>query len=169
MRKFYNDLKRGKKAEAIVKDIFEKMKLEVEDISNDYEEYGKKGDLIISNGRGSKIYLDVKDDLIISKTHNVFVEESIYRWSTGTYSEGWRYAEYDFLGVLSRPEEKLYIINFKRLKKKIEKNEDCTYKEINNQAENATITGYTIPLKKLEEDGILIQTIKYADDKIVLE
>ena len=119
MTNFNKELFKAATAENIAKEVLGQFEFEVEDLTEEWKEYGKKGDFRLTL-KGKSIYIDIKDDKIINKTQNIFIEKEIHRLNKGIDEKGWYYANYDLLGIMSREDNVLYIVNFKLLKKKIE-------------------------------------------------
>lgn len=143
---FQHNVEVAKTAEGIAKEILEKhTKKTIVDVSRDPECY-HKGDLLV----GEKTYIDVKDDTLIHKTGNVFVE-TLKIWPSGAVTNGWVTSQYNYLAIVSQPDQKFYLIDFKALKQ-------C-YKQIGrfvkaNNGDNIT-QGYVCSLKKLRDKGVV--------------
>lgn len=163
MSSFGNELYKAKYAENIAKKILDQSNSEVEDLTNEWEKYGKMGDFRLTMN-GQVRYIDIKDDKVIHRTKNVFVEKKMYRWLTGKHEDGWYYADYHFLGIVSRKDSMFYIIDFKMLKKKIELN-TITHKEklIKNSEEKVITTAYIISLDDIKKCRCPMIEIKYDD------
>lgn len=154
---FYEDLAHAKKAEGIVLDILRNCTDEYDfvDVSND-EYYWHKGDIIIDDN----IFLDVKDDGVIHRTGNLLAEHRVKYGST--WAEGFmQNAEYDFVGYLSQPDNILYILDFNLWKKYYLKR---SQKHIFIPHVGQTTDAYLMSLKRAKELGIVLFTIKYAEE-----
>lgn len=87
-----------------------------EDVS-DLVEYRHKGDIKATClATGQEIFIDVKDDSVIGSSRNVLCEEENFWKETGIYTDGFMYSDYDYLAIVSQPERKIYVIDFKILK-----------------------------------------------------
>ena len=114
---FKTDLVKGHRAEHIVKEVFTALtdKYTFEDVANNPSCY-HKGDILATAADGRKIYIEVKNDEVIHKTSNVLCEEEVYYKDSDYYKDGFMYNDYEIFCVVSEPERKIYVIDFKVLK-----------------------------------------------------
>lgn len=115
-------------------------------------EYQHKGDIGVLDLSNSKVhYIEVKDDSRIAQTHNVLCEEAVYYHESDTEVKGNMYSDYEYYCVVSQQEQKLYIIDFKGLKK-IYRN--YTRKLIPH--EEQTTIAFLVPLGDLRKQNMII-------------
>ena len=114
---FKTDLVRGHRAEQIVKDVFTALTNDYtfEDVSNTPSCY-HKGDILATAANGKQTYIEVKNDSRIAETKNVLCEEEVYMYDGDYYNKGSMYSDYEIYCVVSEPEHKIYVFDFKILK-----------------------------------------------------
>lgn len=150
---FYRDLAEAKKTEELVRDVLSGLTFNYTFKPTDNEH---KGDIIATDWYGNKHYIEVKDDSRIYKTHNVLCEEEVY-FHEGDYTQpGNFYSDYEIYCVVSRPERKIYVIDFKKLHDNYKKGE---YKVVPHAYQ--TTYCYLCSLGKIKQWGALIDTIEY--------
>lgn len=117
---FYSDLEKAKTGEAITLSVLQHTTDEYvfDDVSED-EEYYYRGDIrATDNDWGlDEFYLDVKMDSRIADTGNILCEEKVYFKESGTYSKGNMKSDYDYLAIISVDAQRIFIIDFPKLKK----------------------------------------------------
>ena len=154
---FKTDLVKGHRAELIVKDVFTSLtdKYTFTDVSNNPSCY-HKGDLLATAADGREIYIEVKNDEVIHKTKNILCEEEVYYREADYFRDGNMYSDYQIYCIVSEPERKIYVIDFKVLKQHYKSGE---FKLIRHpQQESYT---YLLSLGLLNKYGGLIDTITY--------
>lgn len=114
---FDSDLSKGKRAEKIVREVFSALtdKYTFTDVSND-PYYYHKGDIIATAADGRQIMIEVKNDEVIYKSGNVLCEEEVFYKQDGYSKQGFMYNDYEVYCVVSEPERKIYVLDFKILK-----------------------------------------------------
>lgn len=130
----------------------------------DKVECRKKGDISAWNIlNDSRIYIDVKSDSSIHRTNNIWVEESIFRVDNDRFEEGWIYAEYDYIAIISQTAKTIYIVDFKVLQQKYQ---DVNHKhiEIFMPKEKAYLNAYLINVDTAIFQDIIIEKIIYNED-----
>lgn len=154
---FKADLAKGHKAEQIVKDVFTSLtdKYEFTDVSN-IPQFYNKGDLLATAADGRQIMIEVKNDEVIYKTGNVLCEEEVYYKDADYFKDGYMYSDYEIYCVVSEPERKIYIIDFKILKSIYSKGEN---KIINHYAQYSDV--YLVPIGFIKQNGGLIDVVEY--------
>lgn len=154
---FKADLAKGHKAEQIVKDVFTSLtdKYEFTDVSN-IPQFYNKGDLLATAADGRQIMIEVKNDEVIYKTGNILCEEEVYYKDADYFKDGYMYSDYEIYCVVSEPERKIYIIDFKILKSIYRKGEN---KIINHYAQYSDV--YLVPIGFIKQNNGLIDTITY--------
>lgn len=152
---FKNDLEKGKEAEQLVADYLVASGYDVEDVSNNPLHY-YQGDLRITLTSGQQIYVDVKDDTRIADTGNILCEDEVYYKDINAYGSGNMKSNYDFIAVVSKSEQKIYWLNFSKLKEIYKRGE---YKIINHF--DQTTYCYLLPLHRAKQWGALIAATKY--------
>ena len=154
---FKTDLVKGHRAEQVVKDVFTSLtdKYTFQDVSNN-PSYYHKGDLLATAADGRQIMIEVKNDEVIYKTGNVLCEEEVYYKDADYFKDGYMYSDYEIYCVVSEPERKIYVIDFKVLKSIYRKGEE---KIINHYAQYSDV--YLVPLGFIKQNGGLIDIIEY--------
>lgn len=154
---FKTDLVKGHRAEQVVKDVFTSLtdKYTFTDVSNN-PSYYHKGDLLALAADGRQIFIEVKNDEVIHKTGNVLCEEEVYYKEADYFKDGYMYSGYEIYVVVSEPERKIYIIDFKVLKSIYRKGEN---KIINHYAQYSDV--YLVPIGFIKQNGGLIDVIEY--------
>lgn len=154
---FKTDLVKGHRAEQVVKDVFTSLtdKYTFTDVSNN-PSYYHKGDLLALAADGRQIFIEVKNDEVIHKTGNVLCEEEVYYKEADYFKDGYMYSDYEIYVVVSEPERKIYIIDFKVLKSIYRKGEN---KIINHYAQYSDV--YLVPIGFIKQNGGLIDVIEY--------
>lgn len=154
---FKTDLVKGKRAERIVKEVFTSLtdKYTFTDVSNN-PSYYHKGDLLALAADGRQIFIEVKNDEVIHKTKNVLCEEEVYYKEADYYKDGFMHSDYQIYCVVSEPECRIYVIDFKVLKEIYKKGE---FKHINHYAQFSDV--YLLSLGILKKYGGLIDIIEY--------
>ena len=154
---FKADLAKGHKAEQIVKDVFTSLtdKYEFTDVSN-IPQFYNKGDILATAADGRQIMIEVKNDEVIYKTGNVLCEEEVYYKDADYFKDGYMYSDYEIYCVVSEPESKIYIIDFKILKSIYRKGEN---KIINHYAQYSDV--YLVPIGFIKQNGGLIDVVEY--------
>ena len=154
VKNFYRDLEKSyKSVEQVINTL--------QSLTFDYVffptglEYQHKGDIGVLDLNNSKVhYIEVKDDSRIAQTHNVLCEETVYYHESGEEVKGNMYSDYEYYCVVSQQEQKLYMIDFKKLKK-IYRN----YKRKLIPHEEQTTDAFLVPLGDLRKQGAVIAEI----------
>ena len=154
---FNTDLVKGNRAEQIVKDVFTSLtdKYTFEWVG-DNPTYYHKGDIIATAADGRQIMIEVKNDEVIHKTRNVLCEEEVYMKEADYFTPGYMFRDYEIYCVVSEPERKIYVIDFKVLKEHYKYGE---FKRINHFDQFSDV--YLYPLGNLKRYGGLIEVVEY--------
>lgn len=158
LKDFKKDLVIGKRAEKIVLDKLSSLTTDYNftDVSRDYIYYDI-GDIRATNKKtGKDLYIEVKNDSRIAETHNVLCEREVYYESTGKYKLGNMSCCGDIYIIVSESERKLYILDYKLLRKNYRKGIE---KKIRHSQQ--TTYGYLCELALIKEWGALLYTIDY--------
>ena len=83
-------------------------------------------------------------------------EEEVFYSSTGNYVEGNMYSNYETYCVVSQDKKKIYVIDFKVLKRIYQRG---NYKEIRHK--DQTTYCFLVPLIMLKNEGGIIAEIDY--------
>lgn len=158
------EVKKNRIAEVILMQVLESIfddKALVEDVADNPDCY-HLGDVRVTNKTGNSFYFDAKNDGIISKTGNVFCESHKYFFKNmqKKYDGFMEDGNYDYLSVVDRVSKKIYILDFKVLKK-IYPN----YRRIQTTLSDCYSYGTVIPLDECKKKGALLHTINYEEEK----
>lgn len=154
---FYSDLAQAREAEYIVLDAFNAMTDKYNFVAvGDNPAYYYKGDILAIGEDGREIGIEVKDDSRIADTHNVLCEEEVYYKSCDYYGKGNMQSDYDIYCVVSRQEQKIYVIDFDILRANYRKGE---FREIRHPQQ--TTYCYLLNIGIIQRLGGLIATIHY--------
>ena len=152
---FKHNVKVSLEAEEIARDLLEQLTLDAFVSVRDEPEFFHVGDLLNQNGEG----FDVKDDGIIHKTGNVFCEVR-KRWKNGAVTDGWMLnGEYDYLVILDRVKQNIYVLDFKKLKR-VYRSSGRSVCGI-DMGDNYT-DGFLISLKKCRALGVVVDEARYT-------
>lgn len=177
--KFKTDLNNAKEAEKIVKDVLESMTndFDFQDVSEkkecwhlgDIKAYYNYCSYCGGFGFGGNplsyeeyeeykynYYIDVKDDSRIGDTGNILCEEQVWFRNKSTPVKGYMYSGYDYLAVVSKKENKIYMLDFHLLQKHYKQGRKI---RINHREQYNDV--YLYSLDKAKENGILMATIEY--------
>lgn len=154
---FDTDLVKGKRAEQLVKQVFSSLtdKYTFQDVSDD-PLYYHRGDLIATAADGRQIMIEVKNDEVIHKTGNVLCEEEVYMKEGDYYNKGFMYNNYEIYCVVSEPDHKIYVIDFKVLKDHYKSGQ---YKFFNYPQQHSDT--YLLSLGVIKRYNGLIEIIEY--------
>lgn len=154
---FYEGLAQAREAELLVAEVFSSLTKDYKfENVGDVREYFYKGDIKATAADGREIFIEVKDDSVIHKTHNVLCEEEVYYKDTDYYGKGNMFSEYNIYTVVSKAERKIYVIDFEVLKSIYHKGE---YKIIEHPAQITYC--YLLDLCKVKQFGGLIAMLDY--------
>ena len=161
---FDKEIKKNRIAEIILQEVLISIvddKCSVEDVANN-PEYYHYGDVRVTDKDGNSFYLDCKNDGVIHKTGNVFCETHKFFFRkpnerhTGFMEDGL----YDYLCVVDRVSQIIYILDFSVLKK-IHKN----YQKVSTTLEDAYCYGNVISLDECKKKKALICKINYEEER----
>ncbi len=154
---FYSDLAQAREAEDIVLNTFNAMSDKYNFVPvGDNPAYYYKGDILAIGEDGREIGIEVKDDSRIADTHNVLCEEEVYYKSCDYYGKGNMQSDYDVYCIVSRQEQKIYVIDFDILRANYRKGE---FREIRHPQQ--TTYCYLLDIGTIQRLGGLIATIHY--------
>lgn len=156
-KQFLADLEIGKRAEAIVKEVFSNLTNDYsfEDVSNQ-PEYYQKGDIIATARDGRKIFIEVKNDSRIAETYNILCEDEVYFKEGGYSNIGFMHSDYQVFCVVSEQARRIYVIDFKILKEIYTKGE---FRRFNHPDQYTD--GYLVGLYLIKRYNGLIDVIEY--------
>lgn len=155
LNNFNDDLAKGKIAEHIVTVLAETANYPVIDVS-DIKEYRHKGDLIITLPSGEQKYLEIKNDSVISSTGNILCEEEVYYYESGYTQVGNMHNESDYYIVVSQPDCKIYVLDFKKLQQCYKKG---YFRIIPHSQQESSC--YLLELNRAKQYGALIGIYNY--------
>ena len=125
------------------------------DVSEDCAYYNIGDIKAVNKETGEVSYFEVKDDSRIADTQNVLCEDEVYYNDIG-YICGNMHSNYQYYVIVSKAEQKLYILDFEKLKANYRKGE---YKAIPHTEQ--TTFCYLCPLGACKRWGALIKEISY--------
>lgn len=157
---FFKDLELAKGAEEIVFNTLSKLAPDYKfiDVSND-RAYYHKGDIKAVAADGKEIMIEVKDDSRIADTGNILCEESVLYYENYQRVKGNFYSDYEIYCIVSKREQKIYILDFSILKKIYKQYRQITIRHYDQENEV-----YLLPLKEAEKAGALIATVKFEKE-----
>ena len=158
LNKFYEDLAKAKKGEAIVLEVLRNVATDYDfnDVSDDARFY-YRGDIeVYDQNWDAHYYMDVKMDGCIGRTHNILCEEKVWMKEGSYYSKGNMQSDYDYLAILSVDTQRIFIIDFNKLKQHYKEGKNY-YKDHGDQ-----ITyGRLFPLNKAWKYNMVKAVIAY--------
>lgn len=158
---FERDLAIGKVAEKIVWDCLGNMVADyvtLEDVS-DKPEYYYFGDIAVRLPDGSTLYIEVKNDKYIHKTHKVLCEEKVIRHTSGTEGIGDMDKNHTIMAVVSEPEHRIYFLKSAVLRGNYKA--AGSLREIHHPEENSTVVAYLLPLDVIKKFKGLLAVVDY--------
>lgn len=157
LSEFKKDLEAAKTAEQLVKDIFSSLTTgySFEDVSSQ-REYFYRGDIKATDKDGKEIFIEVKDDGRIADTQRVLCEDENYIKESGQMLKGGMHNNTDIYVVVSQPERKIYVIDFKVLQSNYRKGE---FKVIPHAQQDTYC--YLLELCRVKQYGGLIAVLNY--------
>lgn len=158
MSKFQECLQEAKKAEQLVLNTFQSLTSEYKfiDVSED-SKYYDYGDIKAVDKYGNEIMIEVKDDSRIAETQNLLCEEEVYYKDIDRYVKGNFHSNYQIYCVVSRSEQKIYVLDFSKLKQHYKSGE---FKVIPH-ADQITYC-YLLPLGVIRRFSGLIDIVHYG-------
>lgn len=156
---FYRDLEAARSAEHLVRDVFASLSLDYtfEEVGG-VRDFFYRGDIKATAADGREIFIEVKDDSRIADTGNVLCEEEVYYKKHDYLGKGNMSSDYDIYVVVSRAENKMYVIDFKILKENYHKG---TFKRIEHPQQETYC--YLCELWQIDKWGGLIAEIDYKE------
>lgn len=153
------DLEKGRRGEQITLETLSSIDFNSKcafEYVGDKPAYYKYGDIRAIRDDGSIFMLEVKNDERIAETHNVLCEELVVYHNTGDIKDGYMYNYYEYYCIVSEPERKIYILDFKVMKKIYKQGQFRTFPH-----KDQTTYGYLLPLKLIERNDGLITILDY--------
>ena len=155
---FYRDLEEGKEAEQIALQVLSNLysSWQLEDVS-DIKECRYLGDIKATHLPTGKVqYIEVKNDKVIGNTKNILCEEENYIKETNSYIKGNMSGKGDIYAIVSQPERKIYILDYKVLREIYKKGE---FKVIPHTQQITYC--YLLELCRAKQWGALIDIVNY--------
>ena len=158
LKDFYADLEAAKPAEELARNVLASLApgYEFKDVSYETQCY-YKGDIKATAPDGQEFYIDVKNDSRIAETRNILCEEEVYYKDSNYFGKGNMQSDYDYLCIVSESEQRLYIVDFRKLKEIYK--EKGKYKIIKHYDQDTFC--YLVPLHVANKYGALIHKINY--------
>ena len=161
MTQFQQDLQIGQKAERIVYEYLcsHYPAYWIEEVGAN-PQYYHKGDIRIIGPDFRERFIEVKNDSRIATTQNVLCEEAVL-WANGTESKGNMFSNYDIYAVYSAQEQRIYFIDFERLRKIYKQGQ---LQVIEHKAQ--TTIAYLVPIGFLKKVGALLKIIDLKENMV---
>lgn len=162
VKNFEKDLAAAKEAEYLVEKYFRLLGSDTYEFRNVSEDsdYYYIGDLLAFDADGRRLGIEVKDDSRIAETGNVLCEERVYYIHGDYEGKGNMQSNYDIYCIVSKSEKKIYIIDFKKLKKIYR-----TFGMLKEIPHPDQITYcYLLPLYVIKQQGAFIAEIDYSGE-----
>lgn len=158
---FQRDLAKGKVGERIVKEVFTALTddFTFEDVSNEACFYYRGDIKAIDKKTGKEYFIEVKNDSRIGDTKNILCEEEVYYKQYDYFGRGNMDGDSDIFTIVSQPEEKIYVIDFKVLKKNYRLGQ---FRKLEHPQQFSYV--YLLPLSTIKRLGGLIATIDYSKE-----
>lgn len=154
---FYRDLEKAQKAEILVRDVFAGLTADYTFTAvGDERKYYHKGDILAVGADGQEHFIEVKDDSCIGRTQNVLCEEEVFYNSIGDFVKGNMYSDYEIYCVVSQDTRKIYVIDFKVLKRIYHKGR---YTDMPHKDQMSFV--YLVPVAMIKKENGLIAEIDY--------
>lgn len=154
---FFLDLDNARGAERLVMQKLQELlpQYTFEDVSADRACWHKGDIRAVDNESGDCLFIEVKDDGRIADTHNVLCEEAVFYNDSG-FKQGNMYSDYEIYTIVSKPEQKIYILDFAIMKQHYKSG---YYKVIPHREQ--TTYCYLMPLAQLKALGAVLAEISY--------
>ena len=153
---FNKDLQQGKEGEQVVAKYLQTAGYQVEDVSNNRQDY-HKGDLLITLPTGEKRYIEVKNDTVIGESQKILCEEEVYYKDKDYFAPGFMYRDYDIYAVVSEDTNTIYFFDFSKLKEIYKR--FGTYKKFDYPDQYSEC--YLLEMCRARQFKALIAKIKY--------
>ena len=155
---FARDLAFGQEAERTVREVFSSL-----DDSRIYEDVGSNplyyhiGDIKVTDKESGEVrYIEVKNDSRIADTGNVLCEDEVYYKKHDYLANGNMHSNYDIYAVVSQEQRKIYVLDFKVLKKNYRKG---SFKVISWPQQESYV--YLLNINDIDRLGGLITVVNY--------
>lgn len=161
-QQFNNDLEKGKRGEQVVLKTLvalgKNSGFEFQYVG-DIPECRYLGDIKVTTPDGAVKYIEVKNDSRIHETYNVLCEEYVdYRDGRGE-QKGNMFCSGDYFAVVSEPSQKIYIIDYKKLREIYKQGEYRVF----DWGTQVTY-GYLVGTHVLRHNNALLGIIEYDED-----
>lgn len=154
---FQRDLEFGQQAERIVQETFSALDSErTYELVGDIPQLYHTGDIRVTDKSGNVRYIEVKNDSVIHKTGNVLCEDEVYYKRHDYLTNGNMYSNYDIYAVVSQEQRKIYVIDFRVLKKIYRKG---SFKVIEHPQQTSYV--YLLDINEIDRLGGLITVVNY--------
>lgn len=153
------DLEKGRRGEQITLETLSSIEFNSKcafEYVGDNPAYYKYGDIKGIREDGSVFMIEVKNDERIADTRNILCEELVVYKDSGDIKDGFMYNYYEYYCIVSEPERKIYVIDFKVLKRIYKRGQmrDFPHKD-------QTTYGYLLPLSEVKANNGLITILEY--------
>lgn len=157
---FERDLKKGKRAEEIVKNTLSALTddFTFEDVSNNRLFYYSGDIKAVDKRSGKEYFIEVKNDSRIADTGNILCEEEVYYKRYDYFGRGNMDGNSDIFAIVSESEERIYVIDFKILQKNYHLGE---FRKMEYPQQFSYV--YLLPIGTIKKLGGLITTIEYGN------
>jgi hypothetical protein len=169
-KRYLQDVDSHKLAEQIVLEVLKSLNkgYVFEDVADD-EKYYSKGDIKMMRDGVRTRCIDVKDDQEIHETGNFAVEAGGYSKIYGYPKKGWIDSNYDYVAVISREAQTIWVLSFKKLKKLYNKTDVTGGRKVTSEFWDNVKYNYLIPIHNAIKLGIVLAKIEYEWDELFEE
>ena len=163
--RYLEDVNAHKPAELITTEVLNNLNngYEFEYVADD-EKYFNKGDIKMKKKGKKALCIDVKDDQKIAETGNFAVEAGGWSKIYNCPVKGWIDSNYNYLAIISREAQTIWILSFKRLREIYNKTDLTGGRKVVSDFWDNIKYNYLISIDKAIELGAVLARIEYEYD-----
>lgn len=163
--RYLEDVNAHKPAELITTEVLNNLNngYEFEYVA-DNEKYFNKGDIKMKKKGKKALCIDVKDDQKIAETGNFAVEAGGWSKIYNCPAKGWIDSNYNYLAIISREAQTIWILSFKRLREIYNKIDLTGGRKVVSDFWDNIKYNYLISINKAIELGAVLARIEYEYD-----
>lgn len=163
--RYLEDVNAHKKAELITTEVLNNLNngYKFEYVADD-EKYFNKGDIKMKKKGKKALCIDVKDDQKIAETGNFAVEAGGWSKIHNCPAKGWIDSNYNYLAIISRETQTIWILSFKRLREIYNKTDLTGGRKVVSDFWDNIKYNYLISIDKAIELGAVFARIEYEYD-----